>query len=108
MPPHFWVSRPSVVALIKPQFEAGKEHVGKHGIVRDRKVHEEVLQHVLGFATADHFDVLGLDFSPIKGGQGNIEFLAHLQLVDREGRIAPEVDIDQTISAAYAELNKQD
>ncbi|MCB7112302.1 SAM-dependent methyltransferase, partial [Agathobacter rectalis] len=50
----------SVVALIKPQFEAGKEHVGKHGIVRDRKVHEEVLQHVLGFATADHFDVLGL------------------------------------------------
>ena len=98
----------SVVALIKPQFEAGKVHVGKHGIVRDRKVHEEVLQHVLGFATADHFDVLGLDFSPIKGGQGNIEFLAHLQLVDREGRIAPEVDIDQTISAAYAELNKQD
>ena len=96
------------MALIKPQFEAGKEHVGKHGIVRDRKVHEEVLQHVLEFATADHFDVLGLDFSPIKGGQGNIEFLAHLKLVDRKGQIAPEVKIDQTIDAAYAELNKQD
>ena len=47
--------------------------------------YEEVLQHVLGFATADHFDVLGLDFSPIKGGQGNIEFLAHLTLDDKPG-----------------------
>lgn len=59
-----------VVALIKPQFEAGKEHVGKHGIIRERKVHEEVLTRVLSFMAADGFDVLGLDYSPIKGGKG--------------------------------------
>lgn len=59
-----------MVALIKPQFEAGKEHVGKHGIIRERKVHEEVLTRVLSFMAADGFDVLGLDYSPIKGGKG--------------------------------------
>lgn len=93
-----------VAALIKPQFEAGKDRVGKHGIVRDHRVHREVLQTVLSFARDDHFDVLGLDFSPIKGGQGNIEFLAHLRLSDQEGTIAPTVDIDQVIAAADREL----
>ena len=95
-----------VVSLIKPQFEAGRDKVGKHGIVRSHDVHREVLQTVMDFATADHFDVLGLDFSPIKGGQGNIEFLAHLKLTDHEGVIAPNVDVDQTLSAANDELNR--
>lgn len=96
----------SVVALIKPQFEAGKEHVGKHGIVRDRSVHEQVIKNVMKFATENQFNVEGLDFSPIKGGQGNVEFLVHLVLTDHEGVIAPQVDINQVIDDAYSELNR--
>ncbi|WP_267201733.1 TlyA family RNA methyltransferase [Limosilactobacillus kribbianus] len=97
-----------VVALIKPQFEAGKEHVGKHGIVRDHNVHRAVLEEVLHFANEDHFDVLGLDYSPIKGGQGNIEFLVHLKLADRPGTTASSVDIDQVLAAADADLNQKE
>lgn len=95
----------AVVALIKPQFEAGREHVGKHGIVRERAVHQEVLERVLQFATADHFDVCGLDYSPIKGGQGNVEFLAFLKLRDRPGKINAAVDIPAVLDAADQELN---
>lgn len=97
----------SVVALIKPQFEAGKEHVGKHGIVRDRSVHQAVIKNVFQFATENHFDVADLDFSPIKGGQGNVEFLVHLILTDHEGKVYPNVNIDQVIDNAYAELNNK-
>lgn len=96
----------SVVALIKPQFEAGKEHVGKHGIVRDRYTHEQVINNVMHFAVENHFNVENLDFSPIKGGQGNVEFLVHLVLTDQVGKIAPQVDVNQVIDNAYAELNK--
>ncbi|MCX2186700.1 MULTISPECIES: TlyA family RNA methyltransferase [Limosilactobacillus] len=98
----------SVVALIKPQFEAGKEHVGKHGIVRDHAVHRAVLEEVLQFANEDHFDVVGLDYSPIKGGQGNIEFLAHLKLTDRPGTVSSTVDIDQVLAAADQDLNQKE
>lgn len=97
-----------VVALIKPQFEAGKEHVGKHGIVRDHAVHRAVLAEVLQFANEDHFDVLGLDYSPIKGGQGNIEFLAHLKLTDRPGTVSSTVDIDRVLAAADQDLNQKE
>lgn len=97
-----------VVALIKPQFEAGKEHVGKHGIVRDHAVHRAVLEEVLQFANEDHFDVLGLDYSPIKGGQGNIEFLAHLKLTDQPGSISSTVDIDRVLAAADHDLNQKE
>ena len=97
-----------VVALIKPQFEAGKEHVGKHGIVRDHAVHRAVLEEVLQFANEDHFDVLGLDYSPIKGGQGNIEFLAHLKLTDQPGSISSTVDIDRVLAAADQDLNQKE
>lgn len=95
-----------VVALIKPQFEAGREHVGKHGIIKDHAVHRAVLENVLSFAREDHFDVLGLDYSPIKGGQGNIEFLVHLRLSDTTGTLASTVDIDQVLANADADLNK--
>ncbi len=69
-----------VIALIKPQFEAGKENVGKKGVVRDPAVHEAVINNVIDFAKAEGFGVAGLDFSPIKGPEGNIEYLLHLTL----------------------------
>lgn len=68
-----------VVALIKPQFEAGRELVGKSGVIRDAKVHEDVIRRVLGFAQELGFGLQGLTFSPITGGEGNIEFLAYWQ-----------------------------
>ena len=67
-----------VVALIKPQFEAGRDKVGKKGVVRDKKIHAEVLNYVLNFAQNLKFKIVGLDFSPIKGPEGNIEYLAFL------------------------------
>ena len=68
-----------VVALIKPQFEAGREQVGKKGIIRDKKVHLSVLKEVLAFIQEFGFNVEALDYSPITGGDGNIEFLAYLK-----------------------------
>ncbi|HZG55383.1 TlyA family RNA methyltransferase [Paenibacillus sp.] len=78
-----------LVALIKPQFEAGREHVGKNGIVRDAGVHRDVLRRVLGFADAEGFALEGLTYSPITGGEGNIEFLA-LWRWDAPSRGTPE------------------
>ena len=68
-----------MVCLIKPQFEAGRDKVGKKGVVRDKKVHEEVIRKILIFAGISGFSVLDLAFSPIKGPEGNIEYLIHLQ-----------------------------
>ncbi|MDF7638710.1 TlyA family RNA methyltransferase [Lactobacillus sp. ESL0791] len=81
MPPMYQILRDhcDAVCLIKPQFEAGPENVGKHGIVHDHAVHVQVIKHTMAKAMALGFNVLGLDFSPIKGGKGNIEFLIHLQ-----------------------------
>ena len=95
----------SVVALIKPQFEAGKDKVGKHGIIRDPKTHEEVLKNTLGMAVESGYIVVGLDFSPIKGGEGNIEFLTHLVATNGEAKIAKSVSISKTLESAYAQLN---
>ncbi|WP_055107695.1 TlyA family RNA methyltransferase [Paenibacillus ihumii] len=75
-----------IVALIKPQFEAGREKVGKSGVVRDAKVHQEVLETVLGFAAELGYALQGLTFSPITGGEGNIEFLAHFRLLPPEAK----------------------
>lgn len=68
-----------IACLIKPQFEAGREKVGKKGVVRDSKVHEEVINKVIAYAVSISFEVLGLEFSPIKGPEGNIEYLLYLQ-----------------------------
>lgn len=68
-----------MVCLIKPQFEAGREKVGKKGVVTDKKVHEEVIEKVADFAAAMGFFILGLSYSPIKGPEGNIEYLLHLE-----------------------------
>lgn len=96
------------VCLIKPQFEAGKENVGKKGIVRDRKIHEQVIQKVIDFALTTGFNVLGLDYSPIKGGEGNIEFLLHIQKPKEEGTnsISSQLSIEDVLNNAYSELNK--
>ena len=70
------------VCLIKPQFEAGREKVGKKGVVRDRAVHEEVVETICRFALENGYSVLGLTFSPVKGPEGNIEYLAYLEKSD--------------------------
>ena len=95
-----------VVALIKPQFEAGKENVGKRGIVRDEKIHRKVLEDIVQFSVATGFDVADLSYSPIKGGEGNIEFLIHLKSATNEqGVIMDKVSIDTTLVDAYDNLN---
>lgn len=71
-----------IVALIKPQFEAGREKVGKKGVVREQSVHIEVIENVIGFALKNHFLVQALTFSPIKGPEGNIEYLIWLKKED--------------------------
>ena len=67
-----------VVCLIKPQFEAGREKVGKKGVVRDKTVHLEVIKMVISYAESIGFDILNLEYSPIRGPEGNIEYLLHL------------------------------
>ena len=74
-----------VLCLIKPQFEAGKENVGKKGVVRDPKIHQMVLDNFVTLVHGLGFTILGLTFSPVKGPEGNIEFLGHLTLADAEG-----------------------
>jgi 23S rRNA (cytidine1920-2'-O)/16S rRNA (cytidine1409-2'-O)-methyltransferase len=68
-----------VVCLVKPQFEAGREKVGKKGVVRDKKVHEEVVCHIMTYALSMGFEILGLNYSPIKGPEGNIEYLLYIE-----------------------------
>lgn len=74
-----------VMSLIKPQFEAGREHVGKKGVVRDPEIHAQVLFQVLGEAETQGFTVRGIEYSPIRGPEGNIEYLAWLAVQDERG-----------------------
>ncbi|MBP3039749.1 TlyA family RNA methyltransferase [Bacillaceae bacterium Marseille-Q3522] len=73
------VNGSDIIALVKPQFEAGREQVGKKGIVRERSVHQQVLHTICQFALREGFDLINISFSPITGGDGNIEFLLHLR-----------------------------
>lgn len=82
-----------VLCLIKPQFEAGKENVGKKGVVRDPKIHQMVLDNFVALVGRLGFTILGLTFSPVKGPEGNIEFLAHLTLADVPGIQPDTADI---------------
>lgn len=84
-----------VLALVKPQFEAGREHVGKSGVVRDPAVHQEVLGTVLGFARELGFRLIGLTFSPITGGEGNIEFLAYWRVDKSDGAPPQRTEADR-------------
>ena len=91
-----------VLCLIKPQFEAGKENVGKKGVVRDPKIHQMVLDNFVSLVDGLGFKILGLTFSPVKGPEGNIEFLGHLTLDDVEG-IRP--DTAQVVADAHKTLS---
>ena len=96
-----------IVALIKPQFEAGREKVGKKGVVREKSTHYEVIEMVLSYAVSIGFQVLNLDFSPIKGPEGNIEYLAHLQKTEEIGTIADvTIDWKQIVEHAFETLSK--
>ena len=87
-----------MICLIKPQFEAGREKVGKKGVVRDEKVHLEVVQSFLEFFPSAGFTLMGLDFSPIRGPEGNIEYLAWLKRGDFE---APAIDAAAVVAASH-------
>jgi 23S rRNA (cytidine1920-2'-O)/16S rRNA (cytidine1409-2'-O)-methyltransferase len=91
-----------VLCLIKPQFEAGKENVGKKGVVRDPKIHQMVLDNFVSLVHGLGFKILGLTFSPVKGPEGNIEFLGHLSLDEVEG-IKP--DTAQVVADAHKTLS---
>lgn len=93
----------AVLCLIKPQFEAGREEVGKKGVVRDKNVHLSVLQSFLDFVPTAGFTVLGLDYSPIKGPEGNIEYLGYLR---KGSHPAPELDPAQIVEQSHANLEK--
>ena len=92
-----------MVCLVKPQFEAGKDKVGKKGVVREPQIHKEVIRKVADCAVGLGFAVKGLDYSPIKGPEGNIEYLLFLQKTDSEGGLSDEI-IDQTVAAAHESL----
>ena len=95
-----------VVALVKPQFEAGREQIGKNGIIRDAKVHQHVLESVTTMAVEEGFSVLGLDFSPIQGGHGNIEFLAYLK---KEESASNQVlaEIEEVVERAHSQFKNE-
>ncbi len=93
------------VCLVKPQFEAGREKVGKKGVVREPETHREVLRMAQEYAMQNHFTCAGLDFSPIKGPEGNIEFLLFVRH-DLEPKPLPDGLIEQTVNAAHDTLDK--
>ena len=94
-----------MVCLIKPQFEAGKDKVGKKGVVRDPAVHKEVIERVVLFAKSIGFGILHLDYSPIKGPEGNIEYLVHI-VKDAEAESQEVIDVEAVVAAAHGELDK--
>ena len=95
-----------IVALIKPQFEAGREKVGKKGVVREKSTHREVIEKVTDYARSVGFDVLELDFSPIKGPEGNIEYLVHLKKNLSAELSEDSIDIASVVDRAFETLAK--
>ena len=101
-----------MICLIKPQFEAGREQVGKKGVVRDPAVHKSVIEKVTGVAAGLGFKILGLTYSPVKGPEGNIEYLIYLEKTDKESleieeALLPEVlSPEAVVKMAHEELDK--
>ena len=98
----------SIVCLIKPQFEAGREKVGKKGVVRDRKVHKEVIEKVIEYAKSINLTPVMLDFSPVKGPEGNIEYLLYLKKNNDGKIIIDEKYIENIVNASHATLDKEE
>lgn len=92
-----------LVCLIKPQFEAGREKVGKKGVVRDKQVHKEVLYKIITYAKEIGFDIWNLEYSPIKGPEGNIEYLLYIKK-NGEGNMGTAVDVNRTVEEAHSIL----
>lgn len=93
-----------IVCLIKPQFEAGREKVGKKGVVRDIKVHYEVVEQIVTFTKEHGFKPLHLEFSPIKGPEGNIEYLLHIEKTKVEADYEVPFSIDEVIRKSHETL----
>lgn len=94
--------RGSIVCLVKPQFEAGREQVGKKGIVRDKNVHKEVIENVISYGEANGLYAQGLTFSPVTGAKGNIEYLLHLKKTPAQ----QAVDVDGVVYSSHEELEQ--
>ena len=90
-----------IVALIKPQFEAGREKVGKKGVVRENSTHIEVIENCFQYARENNFSVEELEFSPVKGPEGNIEYLYHLVKNKKE---ESNIDIEAVVNTAHESL----
>lgn len=97
-----------IVCLIKPQFEAGRENVGKKGVVRDKKVHVQVIEKVIEYAMSIGFKILNLDYSPVKGPEGNIEYLLYLQNSGEEP-VVDEICVDpvKVVEDSHVTLDKK-
>ena len=93
------------VCLVKPQFEAGREKVGKNGVVRDPATHREVLHNAMGYAAANGFALRGLDFSPVKGPEGNIEYLMFVQK-SGEPSVLDDSVAEQVVAASHSTLDR--
>lgn len=97
-----------LVCLIKPQFEAGREKVGKKGVVKDRAVHREVIEKIAGYAQGQGLGILGLSFSPIKGPEGNIEYLIYLdKQQEGMGKDAVRKKLDEVVEQSHAVLSER-
>lgn len=94
------------LVLVKPQFEAKREEIGKHGVIRDSLVHERVLNDILSFSQEHGYAVCGIDYSPITGGEGNIEYLAHLKRVTQQESVDWNDEIKNVVSTAHATFYK--
>ena len=96
-----------VVALVKPQFEAGREQIGKNGIIKDPKIHLAVLEKVAAFAGTHGFAVMGVDYSPIQGGHGNIEFLMYLEKKEEKTKPSTE-QLEAVVEKAHKEFKHEE
>ena len=94
-----------MVCLIKPQFEAGREKIGKKGVIKDKKVHKEVVQSIIRFCLENGFSVLNLEYSPIKGPEGNIEYLIYIEK-ENNPKKEESVDFQKTVEMAHGNLDK--
>ncbi len=93
-----------MVCLIKPQFEAGRENVGKKGVVREPKIHEEVIEKIVSFCLNNNFKILGMEYSPIKGPEGNIEYLLYIQKCTENDYKDFKLEIGELVKSANETL----